>query len=308
MHGRDWLLLTTLALLWAVSFFLVEIALSSIGPLTIAASRITLAAAALFIWAAIKGALGKSGGSIANALKNRWRAYLAMGAFNNAIPFTCFAWGQQYIDSGLAAVMNAATPLATVLLAFAVGEEKKIPAPRMAGVIAGLAGVAALVGPVFGDDLNAGLGALAALGAAVSYAIAALLGRRRLSDAAPPLENAVCMLAASALMLAPLSLALEAPWRMSPDTSALLAAAVLAFGSTALAYLVYFRLLASVGATNTTLVTFLIPPITIVLGAVFLDEKFGVDFFAGAGLIFIGLILIDAKLRAAAYSFFPGKK
>jgi drug/metabolite transporter (DMT)-like permease len=217
---------------------------------------------------------------------------------NNALPFCLIVWGQTQIASGLAAILNATTPLWTVLLAHALTRDERINAEKAAGVLVGFAGVAAMIGPALLAEIGAdALAQLAVLAAAVSYAFAGIYGRRFRAMGVPPLVTATGQVTASTLLLLPLALAVDRPWQLAlpgPTT----VAAVLGFAllSTALAYVLYFRLLASAGATNLLLVTFLIPVSAILLGALVLGERLTARQLLGMALIGAGLAAIDGRL------------
>jgi drug/metabolite transporter (DMT)-like permease len=289
MSATDWLLLVTLSVLWGGSFFFTKIALLELPPLTVALGRVAMAAAILIVLARMTGV----------ALPDRmaaWRPYLVMGLLNNAVPFGLIFWGQTHIPSGLAAILNATTPLFTVLVAhWATADEKLTPA-RLAGVAAGLVGVVVMIGPdmvhEFGTNV---LGQFAVLLAAVSYAFAGVFGRRFRGE--PPLRVAAGQLAGSTLLLAPVAILIERPWTLPPPDAATIAALVaLAALSTALAYLIYFRILARAGATNLSLVTFLIPVSAILLGTLLLGEQLAARRLAGMAAIGLGLAAIDGRL------------
>lgn len=296
MTLRDWLLLVLLSLLWGVSFMFMEVALESFPPLTLAALRVGLAGIFLALL------LRARGGKLLPMLRARWKLYCATAALGSALPWALFPWGQQFISSGLASVLNSTTPLFTVLLAAAAGEEKMRGA-RVVGVLLGAAGVAVLLAPenANGDGDNAAKGIWACVVAAASYGVMYAFFRRRISKF-PPLENAAGQLIYATLLLAPVAVVVEGPPTTVGTAPAALSLLGLALLSTAAAYLVFFRLLASAGATNTSLVTFLIPVNATLLGALVLDEQFGPSFFAGAGLIMAALIFADdniqKKLRA----------
>ncbi len=217
-----------------------------------------------------------------------------MGALNNAIPFALICWGQTHIESGLAAILNAMTPIFTVLAAHAAGQER-LTLRRLAGVALGFLGVAVLIGPASLGHLDpTNMAEIAVLLAAVSYAAAGIWGRR-LREL--PIEVAAAgMLGGSTLLLLPLALLLEHPWRISPTPASLAALAALGALSTAVAYLLYFRLLRRVGPTNLLLVTFLLPIVALALGAVFLGEHIEIGDLAGLALILVGLAAIDGRI------------
>jgi len=293
-NATEWALLLLLALLWGGTFFFAKLALAAIPPLTLVALRTGLAALALL------GFLALGGRTLPLSLR-AWRGFLIMGLLNNAIPFALINWGQTQIDSGLAAILNATTPLFTVLLAHLVTADEKLTRNRIAGVLLGLAGVIVMIGPSALRGLGlAGLGKLAVVSAALSYAGAGLFGRSL--TGLSPVVAACGMLVASALVMLPVALIVDGPAGLAAARSAgppiWSALAGLALLSTALAYIVYFRILATAGATNLLLVTFLIPVSALVLGGLFLGERPGPGEFAGMALIFLGLVAVDGRLLA----------
>ncbi len=288
MSGRDWSLLVALSVLWGGSFFFSEVALAELGPLTVVLGRVGFAALALI-------GLTYLTGHRLPAAWGLWGAFLVMGALNNLIPFSLIVWGQVTIDSGLAAILNATTPLFAVVLAHVLTRDERMTRGRAAGVLLGLAGVAVLVGPEALGRFDAqGLAQLAVLGAAFSYACAGIYGRR--FKGLPPVVAAAGMVTCSAVLTLPLALVMERPWEMSPGAVTWAAVLGLALPSTALAYVIYFRILASAGATNLLLVTFLIPVSALALGVAVLGERPGASALAGLALIFAGLAAVDGRV------------
>lgn len=227
-----------------------------------------------------------------------WRRFAAMGLLNNVIPFTLIFWGQTHIDSSLAAILNATTPMFSILIAHFWTADERLTANRLAGIALGIAGVALLVGPGALVRMTEGLwGQVAVLGAALSYALAAVYGRRLREQA--PLVNATGQVGANAVMILPVCLFMEQPWTVAPGWQSLAAMIAIGVLSTALAYALYFRILASAGATNLMLVTLLIPLSATVLGVAFLGERPGTTVFAGMALIMVGLVAIDGRIWAA---------
>jgi drug/metabolite transporter (DMT)-like permease len=223
---------------------------------------------------------------------------MVMAFLNNIIPFMLIVRGQKEIASGLASVLNATTPLFGVILAHLFTDDEKLTLQRLAGVLTGIAGVAVLVGPeaLFGSSTNL-IGMLLVLGAAISYGASGIWGRRFKNT--PPLVTATSQLTCSTLVLLPLTLAIEQPWQLAmpsgPAIAALIALAVL---STALAYIVFFRIMAVSGPTNTLLVTLLIPVSAIAFGTLFLDEVLLPRHIAGALVIGIALVILDGRAFA----------
>jgi len=286
MQRVDWAMLLGLAVVFGSGFFLGDLGLQSFGPLTVAAGRV---AGAAIILAVIALARGRRFPGDART----WWVLLVMGAINNAIPFSLIFWGQTHIDSALAAILNAMTPIFTVLLAHLVGDER-LSGRRIAGVLFGFVGVAVLMGPDVLRRLDPTNAAeLAVLLAALSYATAGLWGRRLRH--LPTDVAAGGMLIASSAILLPAAAWIERPWTANPTATSLAAIAILGLFCTATAYLLYFRLLARVGATNLLLVTFLLPIVAMALGTAFLGEHLAVGDFIGLALILMGLATIDGR-------------
>jgi len=290
MSATDWLLLVALSILWGGSFFFAKIAVAELPPLSVAFGRVTIAAAILVILARATGVALPAGFAA-------WRPYAVMGLLNNAVPFALIFWGQTHIPSGLAAILNATTPLFTVLVAHVATRDEKLTFARLTGVVAGLAGVVVMVGPDLLRELGADVFAqLACVGAAISYAFAGVYGRRFRAE--PALRVAAGQLAASTLILAPVALVVDRPWTLpAPSLTVLAALVALAAFSTALGYVLYFRILARAGATNLLLVTFLIPVSAILLGMLILGEQLSPRHIVGMIAIAIGLAAIDGRLR-----------
>ena len=291
MNLTDWLMLVTLSVLWGGSFFFVGVAVKALTPLTIVFIRLSLAAVTL--WSIIL--ITKV--PMPSSLK-AWQALLVMGTLNNAIPFSLIVWGQSHIESGLASIFNAMTPLFTVLVAGVFLADERISNTKLAGVLLGLTGAIVMVGVDALKGVHADvLAQLAVMGAAVSYGFSVVYGRRLKSLQLSPMAIAAGQVTMSSLLLAPAALIIESPFSQAMPPlevwAALLALAVL---STALAYILFFRLLASAGATNVSLVTFLVPVSAILLGFVFLGERLQPSQFAGMFLIALGLSAIDGRL------------
>jgi len=290
MGPRDFGLLLILSLLWGGSFFFIGVAVRALPPLVIVLLRVCLAATALlsFTWLV---------GERMPRRRQIWGAFLVMGLLNNVLPFSLIVWGQSHIASGLASILNATTPLFTVVVAHLLTEDEKLSSARLAGLLAGLGGVVLLIGSDALSDVGTEvLAQLAVLAAALSYAFAGVYGRRFARLGVSPLATACGQVSASAVLLLPPVLWIERPWRL-PLPAAHVWGAVVALGlvSTAVAYVLYFRLLARAGATNLLLVTFLIPISAILLGSIFLGEILQARHFAGMGLIGLGLAAIDGR-------------
>ncbi|WP_340118007.1 DMT family transporter [Pelagibius sp. 7325] len=287
MKPGDWLQIFLLALVWGLSFFLTEICLRDLHPASVAAGRVTTAALTLLGIALLAG-------HRLPALKD-WAPLALMGLINNALPFSLIMWGQTRIDGGLASILNATTPLFTFVLAHFLTKDERMTRRGAAGIAIGFLGALVLVGP----GALAGLGGqswgqFAVMGAAICYACAGIYGRRlrHLS----PLVAAAGMTTAAALVMLPLAALLDRPWTARPDTATWTALLTLGLVSTAFAYILYFRILASAGATNVLLVTFLVPITALLLGTLILDEDITLTALSGMAMIFAGLAVIDGRL------------
>lgn len=290
MGTRQWALLGLLSVLWGGSFFFVEVAVTDLPPFTVVTLRVGLAALALWGVAAVRGTRPPRSRRV-------WAAFLGMGVLNNVVPFSLFAWGQTVIASGLASILNATTPLFTVVVAgLCLADERPGPL-KLLGVAVGFAGTVVMIGGAFLGGLGGHVVAeLACLGAALCYACAGVFGRRFKTMGLDPLVAAAGQVTGSTLVLLPLTLALEAPWQLAAPPAMTWAAVLgLAGLSTALAYLIYFRLLATAGATNLLLVTFLIPVSAIGLGAMVLGERLAPIHILGMAIIGLGLSMIDGR-------------
>ena len=290
MSGREWGLMLLLSALWGGSFFFIGTAVRDMPVLTIVLLRVALAAAALWIVVLATGRRVPRGAAT-------WGAFLVMGLLNNVIPFALIVWGQKQIPSGLASILNASTPLWTVLVAGALLSDERASVRKLAGVVMGLGGVAVMMGIDVIGGQHPLLPQLAVVCASISYGFSAWWGRRFRQIGVDPMVTAAGMLTASTLVLAIPVLALNGPPVGYPATS-WAAVAALALLSSALAYVIYFRILASAGATNISLVTFLVPVSAILLGWLFLDERLGFAQLIGMALIGAGLALIDGRLFA----------
>ncbi len=284
-----WFLIFALATIWGAIFLASRLALNEVGPLTIVAHRTFWAA--LLLWgvvAARRISLPRS--------PRVWIGFLGMGVLNNVIPFGLLNWSQQYIESGLASILNATTAVFGVLVAAIFLADERLNTRKVVGVLIGFAGVSAAIGL---DSLRSfdirSAAQLAALAATLSYAFAGVWARRMLGGLAPELA-AAGMLTASALVSIPAATFLEAPLTLALSPLTLAALAYSAFIGTALAYLFYYRVLALAGSGNLLLVTLMIPPFAIALGAVFLNEALPPGALIGFALLALGLAIIDGRL------------
>ena len=284
-----WGMFMALSLLWGGSFLFNRIAVAEIPTFEVVLGRVAIAAIALLFVATITGV---------RLPRDRisWRDFLVMGILNNIIPFCLIVWGQRTIGAGLASILNATTPIFGVLIAHAFTADDKASVNKIVGIAVAFVGVVVLVGV----DALSGLGdhlvaELACLGASLSYGFSALWSRR--FRGRPPLITATGQLLCSSALLLPLVLLVSPPWAHAlPGPAALGSVVALALMSTAVAYILFFRLTTLVGPTNTTLVTLVIPPSAITLGIVVLGERPAPQHLAGILLIGCGLAAIDGRL------------
>ena len=288
MDRQTWLLLVLLSVLWGGSFFFAGVALRELPPFTLALGRVFVAALLLYPF------FKSRGGSLPNNFKD-WQPFVVMGLFNNIIPFSLIFAGQTYIASGLASVLNATTPLFTVVVLSAFGDER-LTLRRVTGVIIGLLGVIVLRGHGIVQTENQTIGMLLCLGGALSYGFSGLWGRRKLNGV-PPLTSSTCQLISSSAAMAIIASVVDQPWNLPmpglATWSALIGLAALA---TSLAYIVFFTILARAGASNVMLVTLLIPVTAILLGVLILGEPLSMNEIAGALVIASALLVIDGRV------------
>jgi len=305
MRFIDWVMLITLSVLWGGSFFFVGVAVNELPPLTIITLRVGIAALALHLFMRLRGNSFPLQGKIL-------LAFFGMGFLNNVVPFFLIVWAQGQLASGLASIFNATTPLFTVVAAHFLTRDERLTPLRIIGTVLGIAGVAVMIGPDLFASETANIstsiaGPVAILCAAFSYALASIYGRRFKALGVSPVATATGQVSASTIMLIPLALFIEQPWNLtSPGFETWSAIIGLAIASTAVAYILYFKILASSGATNLSLVTFLIPVSAIILGILFLNETLQVKHLIGMGLISAGLAAIDGRLmRIFSYNKLP---
>jgi drug/metabolite transporter (DMT)-like permease len=287
----EWSMLVLLSMLWGGSYFFVEIALLEWSPLLIVAVRVVIAA--IVIWGIVLAA-----GLPVPRSRSVWMAFFWMGLLNNVFPFLLIVWGQKEIESGLAAILNAAAPIFSVIVAGVWLKDEPVTRSRLLGAVLGLIGVAVLIGPSALAGLDANLLAqIAVLGAALSYAFAGVYARRFPRMNVDPIVAAAGQLLMSSLIMILLALMFAAPTQLIESSAKVwITVGLMAVFSTALAYILYFRLLASAGATNAILVTLLIPVTAILLGALILDERLQWLHFLGMAVIGLGLLIIDGRL------------
>ena len=289
MNRREWAMLVTLSVLWGGSFFFAEIALESLPPLTIVTLRVGLAAITLWLVVlALKLPIPNS--------PPIWIAFLTMGLLNNVLPFSLIVWGQSQISSGLAAILNATAPLFGVIVAGILLRDESATPLKITGVVIGFAGVIVMM-DLSSIATSSLLAQLAILAAALSYACASVYGRRFKATGLNPILVAAGQVTGSTLLLLPIALWVDGNDHYANVPTQVWAAIIsLAVFSTAAAYILYFKLLASAGATNILLVTLLVPVSAILLGWLFLEESLQTPHIIGMAMIALGLSAIDGRL------------
>jgi drug/metabolite transporter (DMT)-like permease len=291
MNAREWTMLLVLSAIWGCSFFFTAVMLRELPPITSVFLRVGIGASVLVPVIYLLGYR-------LPAERRAWIAFFSMALTNNVIPFALIAWGQTHIASGLAAILNATTPLWTVLVAHVATSDEKISANRLAGVALGITGVAWMIGGDALRELGSNVAAqLAVILGAVFYAFSGVYAKRFDRMGIPPIVTSAGLLTASSAMMFILMIAADRPWTlMVPSMQVWGAALGIGVFATALAYILYFRILATAGATNLLLVTLLIPVGAILLGTLVLGERLETKHFIGMALIAAGLAAIDGRI------------
>ena len=295
MGTKDWAMLLLLSFLWGGSFFLIGVVVTELPPLTIVTLRVGIAA--LTLWAVML-----IGGYQVPKTFKLWRAFFMLGLLNNVIPFTLIVSGQTQIGAGLASIINATTPLFTVLIAGTFLADEHMTPQKITGVIVGLFGVAVLIGTESLADIGLDmdlktLAQLAIMGASISYGCASVFGRRFKALGISPFTTAVGQVTAATIILLPITFMLERPDQLAnPSLYTWLSILCLGIFCTALGYTLFFRILSSSGATNVVLVTFLVPITASLLGWLILGEQLHSRYFVGMAFIGLGLAAIDGRL------------
>lgn len=289
LSSRAWIELVLLGLIWGGSFLAIRTALDEIGPLTSVLHRTGWAMLVLWGFVALKRL------PLPKAPKV-WGAFLVMGLLNNVIPFSLMAWGQLYIPTGLTSIFNAATALFGIVVASLVFADERLTARKALGVGLGFFGVCLAIGL---DTLRqfdtTSLAQLAIVAGTLSYALAGAWARKMLGGV-PPVIAAAGMLSGSTLCMIPLVLTVEGTPSLALATDTWLAIAYYAIVATALAYLLYYRVLGMAGSGNLLLVTLIIPPVAITLGALVRNESLHLGEYLGFAVLALGLSIIDGRL------------
>ncbi len=279
------LLLLVLGTLWGSSYLFIKIVVTEVPALTLVAGRLTVAT---IIMAVILRVLGLS----LPRSRRMWGVYAVLGFFNVALPFSLISWGEQYIPSGLAALLQATTPIFAVILAQFLTEDDRMTPAKVIGVIIGFLGVGLLMLPELRQGLRTSLlGQLAVIGSSLCYAGATIYARNTLRGQ-PPLVSATGQLTMGVVAMLPLSLLIDRPFHLSPSLPALASWLGLVIVGTVLAYIVYFTLIERTSATFVTMVTYIIPLNGLMLGALVLHEQLGVTMLGGLALVLLGVLVV----------------
>jgi drug/metabolite transporter (DMT)-like permease len=287
LTGRyvDFGLLLALGAAWGASYLFIKIGIGEIPPLTFVALRLSLGAVIMVLLLRVLG-------YPVPRTWRQWRGFAVMGFFSGAVPWTLISWGEQYISSGLAALLQATMPIFTVIMAhFAVRDETMTRA-KVLGVVVGFVGVGLLMLP----DLRVGvqaslLGQLAIVGSSASYAAGAIFARREFRGQSP-LVSTMGQLATGALMMLPISLLVDRPFDLSPSWPAIGSLLALTVVGTVLAYVIYYALIERTSATFVSTVTYIIPVNGLLLGALVLGESLEVGLWVSLGFILLGVLLV----------------
>lgn len=283
-----WLALLALGTIWGGSFVSIRLALDEIGPFTVVAHRTFWAM--LVLWFVILA----RGLPVPRSLRV-WGAFLVMGLLNNVLPFSLMAWGQLHIESGLTSILNASTAVFGVLAAACFFPDERLSLRKLAGVTFGFLGVATAIGLENLRDFDLrSLAQIAVVAGTVSYALAGVWARKTLGGLRPQIA-AAGMLTGSTLVTLPLAWAMEGPPTLALAPQTLLAVGYFSVVATAGAYLLYYWVLARAGSGNLLLVTLLVAPVAIVLGAVLLGETLAPNAYAGFALLAFGLVVLDGR-------------
>ncbi|MGH8252962.1 MAG: DMT family transporter [Steroidobacteraceae bacterium] len=289
MGAAEWTLLAVLSVIWGSSFFFYKVLVAELPPFTVVLGRVGLAAIIFNLYLILRGT------PMTRALP--WREFLVMGVLNNVIPFSLIAWGETRISSGLASILNATTPVFSVLVAHFLARTERLTWARVVGVVFGMLGVIVLIGPdaLRGVASNDAAGEVACLLAALSYSFAGIYGRR--FKELPSLHVATGQTTGAALVMLIIASVADRFWSLPmPSSAAWGAMLAISLLCTVLAYVLYFRILATAGATNLLLVTFLLPVTALLLGRLVLGEAIKPAAIAGMALIGLGLIAIDGRM------------
>ena len=287
--ARELALLLLLATLWGASYTFIKLGVATIAPVTLIAARTAIAGLLLLAIMRWRGVMMPRDGAT-------WRRFLLQACLNSVIPWTLLAWGERSVDAGLATILNSASPIFTFLLTAAVTRHEAASPRKLFGVVAGMAGICLIVGIEAFDAVGGGLVAeLAIVAAAICYACAAIFGRS--FGGLDPMAPAAGSLLAGAAFLIPASLVMERPWTMAPSVVSVLALLGLAVVSTALAFVIYFRLIQTLGSVGTTAQAYLRVPIGVAIGVAVLGERLSQTAWIGLACVVDGVAAMTIPAR-----------
>ena len=291
MKLKNFLLLILLAALWGPSFLFIKVAVAEIPPLTLVLGRVGIAAVLLTLFLLVQGkSLPRS--------RTVWRHLAVMGFVHNTIPFVLFGWGEQYIDSALASILNGTTPLFTIVLAHYFVADDRLTPTKLVGVLIGFAGLLLLITPSLTDGLQATtLGLLAVALAAALYGVAIVYSRNNLRGL-PPLVAPAGQMIMATIYLLPLSLLVDRPFSLPPlSQSVVWSMVALGVLGTAVAFVVYYRLLETAPASYVSMTTYVIPIFGVILGVLVLNEQPTWHAYAGFALILLGVMIVNGLIK-----------
>ena len=287
------LLLFVLGTIWGTSFLFIKVIVGEVPPMTLVAGRLGMAALAMW-------ALLRARGVPFPRERRLWKIYTVVGLLNGALPFSLISWGEQYIPSGLAALLQSTTPIFTILFAHFLTSDDRFTVKKILGTLLGFAGVGLLMWPELREGVRASLwGQLAIVGSSVCYALATIYARKRLHDQ-PPLVSAAGHFTMGFAYILPMSLLIERPFPLSPSGAAVASWITLALLGTVVAYAIYYVLLQRTSATFTTMVTYIVPINGLILGTLILGEHLSPNLLISLGLISSGVLLVRMRKPANA--------
>ncbi len=282
-------LLVVLAFLWGSSFTFIKVAVETVPPATIVAGRLAIGALLLILLVIARRIEIPTAPAI-------WGAFLVQGILQSALPFTLISWGEKYIDSGLAGLLNSTPPLFAFLITFLILREGGAALRKFTGVATGFAGVLVTLGPeVLAGSSNSVVGQLAVTGASLSYAVAAIYARRFSNQ--PAILTAACSMTMATILMLPISFYVDGPWALSPSDEAVWSIVALGVFSTAFAMIIYFRLVQTLGALGVTSGSYLRAGFSVLLGVGLLNEELSLSLFIGLVLIFLGVAIVTGQVR-----------
>ncbi len=285
----DYALFAVVAVTWSSSFLFIKVAVVDIGPWTIAAGRVGIAAVILYAFLRFRGL------PLPRA-PSAWASFAVVGVVGNVLPFFLIGYGEQTVDSGLAAILMGVMPVVTIVLAHLLIPDEPFTLRRGAGVLMGFGGVIVLVGvDALGGFGTSTIAQLAVLGGAVCYSISTVFVRRTVSLSGPLMAAGSQIV--GAVVAIPLALGMERPWHYSPSASALVAVGMLGVFSTAIAVLIYFRLVKQLGAGKLSQVNYLIPVLGAAWGMLFLGERFNPSTFVALAMVLVGIAIVSGRRK-----------